>query len=80
MSETVACALEVLNREATQQTRLFIRMIDQFFDCLNVKSKLMGERQRKDFRKPYFTPTDERFEVSCNIAGVAQLKSIDFSG
>ena len=53
----------MLNREVTQQTRLFFRMIDQFFDCLNVKSKLLGERQRKDFGKPYFTP-DDRFEVS----------------
>lgn len=68
MSETVACALEVLNREATQQTRLFIRMMDKFFDCLNVKSKKIGERKRKDFLKPYTTPLDERFEVSTNAA------------
>ncbi len=64
MSETVACALEVLNREGTQQTRLFIRMIDKFFDCLNVKSKKMGLLKRKDFIKPYTSPRDERFEVS----------------
>ena len=31
MSESVACALEVLDGDSTQQTRVFIRMIDRFF-------------------------------------------------
>ncbi len=36
MSESVACALQMINSDGTQQTRLFIRMIDKFFDLLNV--------------------------------------------
>ena len=39
MSESVASALEFVDNDATQQTRLFIRMIDRFFDLLNVKVK-----------------------------------------
>ncbi len=45
MSESVVSCLEYFNSEGTQQTRLFIslRMVDRFFDCLNVKSlKLVG--------------------------------------
>ena len=43
MSESVACALEVLDEESTRETRLFIRMIDRFFDYLNVNSPLAKE-------------------------------------
>lgn len=63
MSESVACCLEFLNNEGTQQTRLFIRMIDQFFDCLNVKSPLMAKCKRKEYREPYRSIKDERFKV-----------------
>ena len=37
MSESVASALEYIDMDATQQTRLFIHMVDKFFDCLNAK-------------------------------------------
>lgn len=37
MSESVASALEFLDNDATQETRLFIRMINKFFDRLNAK-------------------------------------------
>ena len=30
----MACALEYIDRDGSQQTRLFIRMVDTFFDCL----------------------------------------------
>ena len=33
MSESVASALEFVDNDATQQTRLFIRMIDRFLIC-----------------------------------------------
>ena len=48
MSESVACALEMLNREGTRETRRFIRMIDKFFDCLNVRGSKVGERKNKE--------------------------------
>ena len=36
-SESVMCALECLDNDTTQQTRLFIQMVDKFSDCLNAK-------------------------------------------
>ena len=59
----MACALEYLDIDATQQTRLFIRMMDKFFDCLNGKGPLMAKLKRKDDTAPYTKPLDQRFEV-----------------
>ena len=63
MSESVASALEFLDNDATQETRLFIRMIDKFFDCLNAKGPQMAKLKRKDDIAPYSTASDERFKV-----------------
>ncbi len=50
MSESVASALlqQVINSDGTQQIRLFMRMIDKFFDLLNVKGPLIGKLKRKE--------------------------------
>ena len=64
MSESVASALEVLDRESTQETRVFIRMIDRFFDCLNVSTPMTGQLKRKENLAPYRSGKDERFKVS----------------
>ena len=63
MSESVACALEVLDSDSTQQTRVFIRMIDRYFDCLNVKSPMTGQLKRKENLLPYKSVKDEQFKV-----------------
>ena len=63
MSESVACALQFMDNDATQQTRLFIRMVDKFFDYLNVKSPMMGQLKRKESIAPYRSPSDYRFKV-----------------
>jgi len=47
MSETVASGLQMLDEENTRATRLFIRMIDMFFDALNVKNTVEGKVKRK---------------------------------
>jgi len=47
MSESVACCLEYSNKEGTEQTRLFIRVVDMFFDYLNVKSTLIAKTKHK---------------------------------
>ena len=59
MSESVASALEYLDNDATQQTRLFIRMIDKFFDCLNTKRPQMAMLKQKDNIAPYSRASDE---------------------
>ena len=63
MSETVASALQFIDEERTRETRQFIRMMDLFFDALNVKNPLEGMVKRKSFCLPYYTPKDERFKV-----------------
>ena len=63
LSETVASALQVLTKGDTVETRLFIRMTDRFFDCLNVKSPRQGILERKEYRRPYSSPNDHRFMV-----------------
>ena len=63
MSESVASALEYIDADATQQTRLFIHMVDKFFDCLNAKGPQMAKLKQKDNTAPYTTPSDERFKV-----------------
>lgn len=64
MSESVAAALGFCDDDATTETRVFIRMIDTFFDCLNVKDPISGIRKRKPNKLPYKSHLDERFKVS----------------
>ena len=63
MSESVACASEFMDNDCTQQTRIFIRMVDKLFDYLNVKSPKMALLKRKDSIGPYKSPNDEHFKV-----------------
>ena len=63
MSESVASALQYLDNDNTQQTRLFIRMINKFFDCLNGKGPQMAKLKRKNDIAPYKSAADERFKV-----------------
>ena len=63
MSSTMADALTFYDQDETTETRVFIRMIDQFFDCMNVRSKLEGKLRRKDQRFPYTSSNDHRFKV-----------------
>ncbi len=63
MSCTVANALTFFNDDDTTETRLFIRLFDEFFDCLNVTNKLEGILKRKDARLAYYQADDKRFKV-----------------
>ena len=63
MSQSVAGALEVISAEKSRETRLFIRTIDKFFDCLNGRSTQAGKRSRNPNVDPYASSADERFKV-----------------
>ena len=63
LSESVASALEFLDNENMKETRLFIRMMNNFFDYLNVRSPLAYQLKRKDSIAPYRKVTDEYFKV-----------------
>ena len=67
LSESVASALQFLGKEETQETHKFIRQMDLFFDCLNVKNPLESKLKRKDSRAPYRKCNDWRFKVQASI-------------
>ncbi len=52
-----------MDRDGTEQTRLFIRIVDRFFDYLNVKRPKMAGWQCKESRAPYKESKDERLKV-----------------
>lgn len=63
MSESIASAWQYLDNDKMQQTRLFICMVDRFFDSFNVRNPLIAQVKQKDSIAPYKSQNDERFEV-----------------
>lgn len=63
----MASALEVVSRESTSETRIFIRNIDKFFDCLNGKGPLQATRKNNSNIAPYVNKSDERFKVRYTV-------------
>lgn len=55
--------MDVQDIPETESTRLFIRHIDKFFDCLNVSRTYSGQSKRKDALISYFTKDDWWFGV-----------------
>lgn len=49
MSESVACALEHTGGKEVEETVKFIRMIDKFFDSLNVTNLVTGKKKENHF-------------------------------
>jgi len=66
LSSTVADALTFEDCDETVETRQFVRLMDMFFDCLNVQNPIGGKLRRKGFWEPYRSPHDEQFSV-CNF-------------
>ena len=52
VSEKVANALERTGGDEVSETVRFIRMMDKFFDCLNVTNFSSGTH-KKPFQEPY---------------------------
>ena len=61
LSRSVAIALEESGKEDVTGTAQFCRMINDFFDCTNVRSLTEHVRKRNNFIKPYESADDERF-------------------
>jgi len=66
LSKTVADALELFYGDGVSETVKFIRHMNNFFDCLNVRSIFEGQRTRNDNLKPYHDENDERLEYLTN--------------
>lgn len=75
LSESVALALHLTGGESAHETAKFIRMVDRFFDCLNVTSYDEGKRKRKIFLQPYRSENDFRFKVYIAIIHYVQYIS-----
>ncbi|XP_078339128.1 uncharacterized protein LOC111100775 [Crassostrea virginica] len=62
LSETVANSLEMLFDDSVSETVTFIRMMNKFFDCLNVRSPYEGRNKRNPNLDAYTRPDDDRLE------------------
>ena len=67
LSRSVAIALEESGNEEVLGTAQFCRMMNDFFDCTNVRSLTEHVRRRNQFIKPYIAQDDERFVWLKNV-------------
>ena len=62
----VANALDSFYGQEVQGTVKFIKMFDNFFDCMNTRSLTEASRNRKPNLSPYTSPSDSRLKVNIN--------------
>lgn len=67
LSETVASGLQLVLGEEASETVRFVRMMDCFFDSLNVNNFSTGKRKRKVFQDPYRGAKDFRLKVCVHV-------------
>ena len=63
LSTSVADALNYFGDPETKETECFVRLFDQLFDCLNVRSPTEWYKKKKESLKPYTSPDDSRLQV-----------------
>jgi len=49
----VANGIERVGGDEVTETVKFVRMMDKFFDCLNVRNLTSGKHHKKAFQDPY---------------------------
>ena len=67
MSNSVAKALQLANKEELEETINFVPKFDKWFDCLNVSSLSAGRLTRNPFKSPYRSATDFRLKVLIHV-------------
>lgn len=72
LSESVANAPAFYGDPATKETECFVRNMDSFFDCHNVRCCRKYRRRRKPNLAPYTQESDERLMVS--VCACVQLQ------
>lgn len=65
LSKSVADALSARGRPEWKETERFVRMMNRFFDLLNVRSTSEGVAKRNPDLLPYTSLADPRFKA-CN--------------
>ncbi|XP_057299290.1 uncharacterized protein LOC130629929 [Hydractinia symbiolongicarpus] len=61
LSESVFQALQTYGPPDAIGTATYCRMLDKFFDCMNVRNSVECVRKQRPFLKPYENLDDERF-------------------
>ena len=67
LSKSVMIALQESGKEDVQETARFCGMINDFFDCTNVRSLTEHIRKRNPLIKPYTSADDERLSWLLNV-------------
>jgi len=62
LSSSVGKVLLEFGEKESHETAKFCLLVDQFFDCGNVRNTQEYITKRKPFLKPYSSPGDERFD------------------
>ena len=76
LSNTMSTVLNLHGPPDASETAKFCKMLDAFFDCLNVRSYEEHVRKRKPFLRPYENQNDDRFDwlVNTFLAYLQQWK------
>ena len=64
LSTSVAEAFSREEDQRLHETERFVRMMDKFFDCMNVRDFNEAVYKRKPDLRPYRSPNDSRLSVS----------------
>ena len=67
LSKSVMLVFQESGDEKVLETARFCGMMNDFFDCTNVRSLTEFVRKRNQFIKPYEPPDDERFAWLVNV-------------
>lgn len=62
LSASVSAVMTTFSPPDTAATAKLCKMVDSFFDCLNVSSTTEYQRKRKPFLAPYTSVQDVRFQ------------------
>jgi len=73
LSKSVADSLKYYGEKETAGTQEFCRIMDKFFDCLNVHCLQAWFENKKSNLKPYTKPNDPRLKVHYLIAYIGML-------
>ena len=63
LSKSVSDALFLFGGPEAEETAIFVKMFDEWFDAVNVCNFSDGQYQRKPFKNPYRSGEDFRLKV-----------------
>lgn len=79
LSKTVADAFSVEESDTFRETEIFVRNLDKFFDCMNVRHLKEAIYKKKPDLGPDNSPDDSRLSVSTTSCYVVYVHMYQFS-